>query len=629
MILPPPTPPPQPPSPPPKPSPPPPPQPPLAPLARLPCDLAPCFPGVRCINPTAVQLSRGIPYLCSACPPGFTGDGVSCEDVDECAAGSACDPLTACTNTPGSFGCSGCPDGYRGTGKLGCRRVAACADGNGGCDPLQPCTDTPGGPVCGACPDGALLLLRPPSAPPLSPAAPAAASGAERTGPLRGTPPPAASAAARMPTPRGPPPSPLRRARRVPHHRRRLRREARVPGPPSPARQRHPLLPGRPVHEPQGGQPGDRPRLRLRQLPGAPAPGCAARCPHAQRGRAPPPRGALRETTGRASSLVCEWMRRRCVPCPILSGAAPRRWASRATASSASRARCPLASPSPASTATPSCARRRAGCPPARRAPRALPPHAPLRRFCTPLRMSSPCRPPATLPPPPPPPLPADRAPVRAGAAAEDGREVRVPEQHRLLPRVERRDRARRPDPAHGHRQPGCVADALPAAQEPPDASREPVRPPGVLSRQQRPCPVQLGDPQLRGAPPWALSPCGVQRPASQPAGRPLTAEADTAGPGLRARGLLPASPAVPLANPPPLAALLSPVLLVAGPPVTPVRRHNGGQHGRRLWAHHPERLALLRSGHWPAAPRLFLPVVVHPAAGLRPAWRRLPVGRR
>lgn len=71
----------------------------------------------------------------------------------------ACDPLTACTDTPGTWECSRCPDGYRGSGRTGCRKATACAVNNGGCwvsddgRVRQQCTDRQDAiGDCGACP---------------------------------------------------------------------------------------------------------------------------------------------------------------------------------------------------------------------------------------------------------------------------------------------------------------------------------------------------------------------------------------------------------------------------------------------------------------------------------------------
>jgi glucose/arabinose dehydrogenase/PKD repeat protein len=65
--------------------------------------------------------------LCSLCPPGYTGDGVSgCVDVDECVVGNGgCDAAAVCVNTPGTRTCT-CPVGFVGDG-LVCRSLDVAA----------------------------------------------------------------------------------------------------------------------------------------------------------------------------------------------------------------------------------------------------------------------------------------------------------------------------------------------------------------------------------------------------------------------------------------------------------------------------------------------------------------------
>ncbi|NXT60378.1 NID2 protein, partial [Chaetops frenatus] len=69
----------------------------------------PCAPGDR-----ARCLSRGDGRATCECLPGYSGDGIHCSDVDECAE-SPCHPAATCHNTPGSFSCR-CQPGYTGDG---------------------------------------------------------------------------------------------------------------------------------------------------------------------------------------------------------------------------------------------------------------------------------------------------------------------------------------------------------------------------------------------------------------------------------------------------------------------------------------------------------------------------------
>lgn len=89
-----------------------------------------------------------------SCQTGFTGDGLVCEDMDECAT-----PWThncsnsSCVNTPGSFKCS-CQDGFRLTPELSCTDVDECSEqGLSNCHALATCVNTEGDYLC-VCPEG-------------------------------------------------------------------------------------------------------------------------------------------------------------------------------------------------------------------------------------------------------------------------------------------------------------------------------------------------------------------------------------------------------------------------------------------------------------------------------------------
>ncbi len=79
--------------------------------------------------------------LCSnntcVCAPGFTGDGRTCENINECTTQThTCDINAACTDINGTFGCQ-CNGDYDGTGFTchlnSCKRYPLACMGNSIC----------------------------------------------------------------------------------------------------------------------------------------------------------------------------------------------------------------------------------------------------------------------------------------------------------------------------------------------------------------------------------------------------------------------------------------------------------------------------------------------------------------
>ncbi|XP_031570637.1 uncharacterized protein LOC116304951 isoform X2 [Actinia tenebrosa] len=105
-------------------------------------NMNPCYPGVQCKDLPAPANVTG--YECGPCPSGFSGQGDSCSDIDECDGFSqTCTQI--CANTPGSFTC-GCNDGYvlNGDGRT-CDDVNECDPAS---DCMQGCVNTPGSYRC-------------------------------------------------------------------------------------------------------------------------------------------------------------------------------------------------------------------------------------------------------------------------------------------------------------------------------------------------------------------------------------------------------------------------------------------------------------------------------------------------
>ncbi|CAL5228469.1 g11610 [Coccomyxa viridis] len=94
-------------------------------------------------------------YVCQ-CPEGWRGDGFKCEDIDECAEGTAQCQHT-CSNIPGGYECS-CRDGFQllgGHTSTGiCLPINQCKENKGGCE--YGCDTDDGKAVC-SCPTGLRL----------------------------------------------------------------------------------------------------------------------------------------------------------------------------------------------------------------------------------------------------------------------------------------------------------------------------------------------------------------------------------------------------------------------------------------------------------------------------------------
>ncbi|KAL3841479.1 hypothetical protein ACJMK2_019620 [Sinanodonta woodiana] len=128
-----------------------------------------CFHGTACYN-----VGNGT-YECGNCPVGYEGDGMNCQDIDECHLYSPCWNSSACINTNPGYQCLACPHGFTGTfedalgwnitqrvfelhnqhlaplQKQVCSDVDECAANNGGCYPLKQCINTIGSFYCGNC----------------------------------------------------------------------------------------------------------------------------------------------------------------------------------------------------------------------------------------------------------------------------------------------------------------------------------------------------------------------------------------------------------------------------------------------------------------------------------------------
>ncbi|XP_056442683.1 nidogen-1-like [Gadus chalcogrammus] len=104
----------------------------------------PCFTGRHgCDNNAVCRHGDGLEFTCE-CSTGFSGDGRTCYDVDECrAAPPVCGRDSVCTNQQGSFRCD-CPDGFLPGDHNTCIReelpVDHCQTGRHDCDVIERAT---------------------------------------------------------------------------------------------------------------------------------------------------------------------------------------------------------------------------------------------------------------------------------------------------------------------------------------------------------------------------------------------------------------------------------------------------------------------------------------------------------
>ncbi len=106
-----------------------------------------CSANATCATTSATQVR-------CTCKRGFTGDGKTCTDINECLrnnGGCGATAAATCTNTVGSRTCS-CKTGYALRGNT-CRDINECQTNHGGCSVNATCINRPGTVMC-ACRKG-------------------------------------------------------------------------------------------------------------------------------------------------------------------------------------------------------------------------------------------------------------------------------------------------------------------------------------------------------------------------------------------------------------------------------------------------------------------------------------------